>query len=225
MYENHVDIQLFELIDIRSVATEISQTTLALSEVAMRMSQVKRVPRYDEVSRENNAEHSYMLSLVATEVAHMHFPWLDSGLVAQFANVHDLPELITGDKATFHLSPDEEATKSQNDAEATSELAPQLPPFLGSLLLRYEAQLEPEARFVRFMDKLLPVAVDILGPGSKVMHEDYQVYTCPQLDEAENKLKERFMRMFPDAELGVLHSARDELAQTFAGTFQAIDTD
>lgn len=205
---------------ISTTAQMIEEDSRVLADVAMRFARVSRVPRYDEVSRENNAEHSFMLSLVATELAKQYFPDLNPGLVSQFATVHDLVELKTGDLATFSVSDQQLQSKAEMEHLAVEELCRELPPYTGHLLRIYEEQSVPESRFVRFVDKLLPVIVDILGPGSKVMHEDYETFTHEQLEKAENILRQRFEVMFPEPEFSPLHIARNSLAKKFTEVFR-----
>lgn len=200
-------------------AAGITNLALCLGGVAMKFASVERVPRYTPETRENDAEHSYMLALVAAEIADQYFPELDSGLVGRFAIVHDLLELETGDVATFGISDSDLAAKHQAESSAIDRLLKSLPRSTGLLLEVYEQQNVPEARFVRFIDKLLPLVVDILGPGSQVMHEDYNTHTKEQLIATEQQMAERFARMFPDSELSALHIARNSLANIFSTLF------
>lgn len=220
MTQPYYQDRLFELVPCSPNQTrEIVDSVLNLTQVAIDMADVKRVPRYNKQSRENNAEHSYMLTLVAAEIARTHFPYLDDGLVSKFASVHDLPELETCDVATFHQTTEQANYKTFSEKLALQALRKRLPRYTFELLERYEAQIEPEARLVRFIDKLLPVAVDILGPGSMVMHEDYKVLTHHELDRGEQALRERFARMFPEDSMTHLHAARTCLSELFALTF------
>ncbi len=213
----------FELIDEPLFATEelpfaeeAAQVAYNLGSMAMRFARIERVPRYDEYSRENDAEHSFMLGLVATELAATYYSSLDVGLVAQFSTVHDLPELKTGDVATFTLDDAALAAKEYAEKSQLDSLCNELPPYTRHLLMRYETQTEPEARFVRFVDKILPVIVDIIGPGKKVMVEDYDITTPEQLNSNEDRLSSKLLERFPDEELGFIHQVRDILAQTFS---------
>src|SRR6187402_153736 len=89
-----------------------ASVALELGALAMKFSRVERMPRYDEKTRENDAEHSFMLALVATELSEHLYPGkLNLGLVSQYAMVHDLIEVKTGDVATFHHSAEDMATK------------------------------------------------------------------------------------------------------------------
>jgi len=197
----------------KSHPESLARTVLKLGSYAVQMTEVDRVPRLPSGERENNAEHSYMLSLIAPALAYELYPHLDRGLIAQFANVHDLVEIKTGDVPTFAASAEELAQKAIREETAANELAANLDPYTADLLMRYEAQQETEARFVRMVDKLLPLTLDILGPGERVMHEDYDVANPWQLHGNHQKLQERFSSMFP--EFPELLAAHELLAQQF----------
>jgi 5'-deoxynucleotidase YfbR-like HD superfamily hydrolase len=198
---------------------QAAETCMQLGYMAMRFARIERVPRYDQFSRENDAEHSFMLSLVATEIAQQYFPYLNAGLVSQFGTVHDLIELETGDVATFTLDQGQLHKKEAAEHSVIEKLLASLPEHTASLLRRYELQIEPEARLVRLIDKILPVIVDILGPGKKVMAEDYGITTVEQLDNNEDQLNQRLRDRFPDRSLEFLHLVRDELAHRFSADF------
>lgn len=200
-------------------AERVAQVAFSLGEAAMRFARIERVPRYDEQSRENDAEHSFMLALVATELAATYCPELDSGLVAQFCNVHDLVEIETGDVATYLLDDSGLETKAANEHAALYKVAASLPTYTRELLLRYEQQLEPEARFVRLVDKILPVIVDIVGPGRKVLEEDYGITNRADLDANELRLSNKLRERFPDEKFHFLHEVRDVLANQFSEVF------
>ena len=198
----------------------ISEACLVLGRVAMSMAGVERIPLYSPERRENNSEYSYMLALVAADVAETHYPCLDAGLVTRYAIVHDLVETITGDVPTFNIDNHELQNKETAEKLAIEHLCRSLPPTTSRLLKEYEEQTKPEARFVRLLDKLMPVVVDIHGPGAQVMHEDYQTFTTQQLNSVDKTLQQRYKNMFPEPELDPIHEARAELAAIFAEQFK-----
>lgn len=212
-------IDTFEQFAVLPFHEEAAKVALHLGYMSMAFARVERVPRYDETSRENDAEHSFMLSLVASELAGSYFSNLDPGLVAQFATVHDLVELETEDVATFTIDDATLAAKTAAEHSALDRVAQSLPAYTRQLFLRYEEQVEPEARFVRLVDKILPVIVDIAGPGRKVMEEDYSVTTVNQLTDTHDTLRQRFADMFPEKELDFLHNVRNLLCQHFEHQF------
>jgi len=191
--------------------------SLELGALCMRFARVERVPRYDDHERENDVEHSFMLAMVAPEIAHLYYPQLDKQLVGEYARVHDLIEVVTGDIATFDVSAEELASKEATEHAALQELANQLPPYTASLLLAYESQSDDESRFVRAVDKLLPVIVDIIGQGSRVMREDYGVTTATELEASHESLHARIARKF--GEFTLVINAHRQLCDVFEAEF------
>lgn len=221
-HQQYIDINI-QLIDseiMRRQAEHAAEISLQLGRVAMDYSRVERVPRYDTESRESDVEHSFMLQLVAVELAETFFPDLDSGLVAKFSGVHDLPELLSGDVPTFHTTEEMLHKKDQAEQLAIKALESILPPRTYSLLLRYEKQEEPEARLVRFIDKLLPIIVDIHGPGLMVLKEDYNVETLAEYLDADEKQVDRCKSMFPEKNFALIHEVRSVLSNIFARDFK-----
>lgn len=196
-----------------------AQQVIDLGAVAMQFSEIKRVPRYTCSSRENDAEHSFMLSLISADLAGSYFPDLSPGLAAQFSNVHDLVELETGDVATFMLNDSELAAKEATELSAVNRVAARLPLYSRDLFIRYEQQKEPEARFVRLVDKILPNLVNILGSGIKVMNEDYGVTSLEVLDQNENRVDVNLRQRFPETELDFIHGIRVKVAENFSRQF------
>ena len=188
--------------ETRFQAIEASYPTTAsmaleLGSIAMRFARVERVPRYDEKTRESDVEHSFMLALVANELAYSIYPnKLDRGLIMEYAIVHDLIELKTGDVATFQLDTEALEQKEATEHAALESLLAELPPRTRDMLYNYEQQADKEARFVRAVDKLLPIIVDILGAGRKVMSEDYNVHTDSDLADAHDVLRKRMSERF-----------------------------
>lgn len=194
-----------------------ASVSLELGALCMRFARVERVPRYEDGKRESDVEHSYMLSLCATEMAYLYYPHLDTHLVGEFAKVHDLIEVVTGDVATFNLSAEQLANKEAVEQAALENLLADLPPYTANLLQRYEKQQETEARFVRAVDKLMPVIVDIIGPGQQVMREDYEVTTTEALEESHNALHARIAHKF--GEFHTIITAHRQLCDLFEAEF------
>lgn len=214
-----MDLQLVDAEINRRQAEHAAEISLKLGKVAMDFARVERKPRYDTESRESDVEHSFMLQLVAVELAETYYPGLDSGLVSKYSAVHDLPELLSGDVATFHTDDAMLAKKEKDEQAAIEKLATILPPHTYSLLLRYEEQVEPEARLVRFVDKLLPLVVDIHGPGLMVLKEDYNVETLAEYLVADEKQGNRCKSMFPEEYFELIHDTRAVLSKMFASEF------
>ena len=213
-------LEIFEHFEDKQSAHERGVLTahigLELGRTTMLLSQIDRIPRYADGEREDNVRHSYMLGLVAPEIAKaLNLP-LDTGKIAQYSLVHDLVELKTGDTPTFHLSEYQRLHKEQREREALLELVDELPPYTAQLLYDYEQQACPESRFVRYVDKLLPLIVDIIGSGERVMQEDYGISSIEQLQECHLKLQARVQSMFGDEfpDLQLAHQLLCELFTT-----------
>ncbi len=183
----------------RTIGKAIAHIAIQVSQITADFAQVERIPRYADGQRENDVEHSYMLALAANEIAATLELNLDSSLLNRFALVHDLLEIKTGDVATFDLSPEALAEKERREHQAKQELMAELPPVIATDLSTYERQDTREAVFIRMIDKLLPVAVDITGDGARVLREDYGVTTHEELCEAHSRLHARIAEKFGDA--------------------------
>jgi 5'-deoxynucleotidase YfbR-like HD superfamily hydrolase len=157
---------------------------LALGKLTLDFSEVERAPRYTDGDRETDVEHSFHLALSAMELAPLLHPKLDIGLIAQFSLVHDLPEELVDKKAA--------------EAVALKRLMKELPPYTAQLLERYEEQVEPEARFVRFIDKLVPAIINMLNEDAISFKEDYGVTTAKELLAKRAGHIERLHKMFPE---------------------------
>ena len=173
---------------------------LKLGQVTIDFAKVNRVPHYALGHPENDVEHSYHLAISAIELAADFHSELDVGLVAQFSLVHDLPEVHVGDVPTFNITDEGRTAKETAEKEATKRLLNELPPHLAQLLKRYEDQVEPEARFVRYIDKLLPAVINILTPNlsREIFKNYYNVNSRQSLMSNEEKEVARLAAMFPE---------------------------
>lgn len=129
---------------------------LHLARLALAFGRVERLTRHEDgVRPETDSDHTVMLGLLAGELAPPH---LDRGRVAAFALVHDLKEVYADDTQTLVISPEALAAKQVREETAGVRLTAELGEgsWLAGLLAAYERQQEPEARFVRLMDKVAP---------------------------------------------------------------------
>lgn len=187
---------------------------LKIGEFTVAFARIDRVPRYPDGRRESDVEHSFHLGLSAIEISKAYYPELDVGLVAQFSLVHDFPERYTGDVPTFNISDADRQAKEDAEQIATERLVEELPPYLAELLERYEKQEEPEARFVRFIDKLLPAIINAVASEATSFQEDYGVRSIEELNAGREKRTAKLQAMFPEFEF--VHLVRDLLSETSA---------
>lgn len=139
----------------------LADTATTLAGYALAFGRINRTAclHPDLVTPESDSDHTVMLGWVAPAFAARCFPALDAGLVAQFALVHDAVEVFAGDTQTLRINDDGRAAKAAREHAAAqqwhTEFAGALP-WMPIMIWRYEQQEEPEARFVRALDKILP---------------------------------------------------------------------
>jgi len=132
------------------------ERAMRLAQISLAFGRVERATRHEDGVRvETDTDHTVMLGLVACELAP---PSLDRAKVAAFAIVHDLTEVYAGDTQTLTITPEGMAAKHAREDAARTRLAGELGEgsWIAETLAVYEVQREPEARFVRLLDKVLP---------------------------------------------------------------------
>lgn len=193
-----------------------------IGDVSIRFAGVERLVYYPAGGTyrpENDAEHSYMLALSAVQLAATYHPELDTGLISQFCLVHDLPEVYAGDTPSYRLTDEEKAAKKEAEQKGVELLANELPDYLASLLLRYEAQEEPEARFVRFVDKLMPAIVhaSAIEANRGPFLEYYNISSKEDLEENSRRRTVEVQEQFPEFKL--LQILREMTSKTSTESF------
>jgi len=188
--------------------SSIAYSALQLAALSSRLALEERTLVNHKTGRaENVAEHSTMLAIVAPGIAEKYYPDLDANIVARFATIHDAVEAYVGDTATHIISEEELQRKSKREAKGLEQLKKEfssLPNFV-KLVEQYEAQEIPEARFVRIVDKWMPILVHFADKGATL-----QSYTNRQ--ELLDNFATRAMRLkeeYPD--LAGLVVVREEL--------------
>lgn len=194
---------------------------LILSDLALQFAGVHRTMIYPDGHYENDSEHSFHLALCASEIAANFHPELDVGLVSQFSIVHDLPEIYAGDVPSYKRTEAAGTQKEKAEKIALERLYEELPPHSAALLKRYEDQREPEARFVRLIDKLLPPAIHAVAP--EVNKEDFfsrfNIKTIEDVNAANKLFFDKLQAMFPEFDFILL--VRQVVEQTSRDIFFA----
>lgn len=160
--------------NIADAMVKLANTTLAFAQIER--ATLHRSADPDGLWRhETDTDHTVMLTLIACSLASEYFPQLNPGLIAQFAAVHDLPEVYANDTSTLRLpSMEQQATKEQKERSATWRLHAEYEnafPWLVYTLRSYQLQDTPEKVFVWAVDKLLPKLLHILNHGATVRAE------------------------------------------------------
>ncbi|MBN2450515.1 MAG: HD domain-containing protein, partial [Lentisphaeria bacterium] len=117
--------------------------------------------------RENAAEHSWHVAVMAFLLGEYADSPLDLGRVVRMLLVHDVVEVDAGD--TYLYDDRSQATKAAREQRAAERLFGLLPEDLAAdvraLWEEYECGVTSEARFARSMDRLLPLLHNVLTGG------------------------------------------------------------
>ncbi|MBL8605197.1 MAG: HD domain-containing protein [Myxococcales bacterium] len=187
------------------MTNSVLSRALTLAQIALAFGRVERATRHEDGLRpETDTDHTVMLGFVACELAPPH---LDRARVAAFSLVHDLVEVYAGDTQTLVISPEIVAAKRAREAAARVRLTGELGDgsWLAEILTIYEAQREPEARFVRLVDKVLPKLTHGFNGCVAAQSLTSQAGLISAHDQQLQKLREEYPE-FPDA-LDLLRSS------------------
>lgn len=129
-----------------------------LQQLIADFAKVQRVPHLaDNNQPENDVEHSYGLALTCWYLQPKIAPELDLGKILQYALAHDIVELHAGD--TFVFDKAGIRSKEQREREALEQVRASWPDFpeLADHAEGYMDKIDEEAKFVKAVDKILPV--------------------------------------------------------------------
>ena len=152
---------------------------------ADRLKTVARQSRITDGSRrENSAEHSWHLALMALALGGHAPPGTDLGRVMAMVVMHDLVEIDAGD---LFLYSDSAAQARQEVAEhAAADRIFALLPAPQAVAARalwdeFEERRTPEARFARALDRLQPMLLNMqTAGGTWVAHDVPSTRCCPR---------------------------------------------
>jgi putative hydrolase of HD superfamily len=120
------------------------------------------------VRRENSAEHSWHLAVMALVLGDYAPPGTDLSRVTAMLVVHDLVEVDAGDLFVYASAEDQERQEAAERA-AADRIFGLLPPDQGAsargLWDEFEERRTPEARFARALDRLQPMLANIQADG------------------------------------------------------------
>jgi len=122
----------------------------------------------DQNRRENSAEHSWHISLLAQTLKEYAEEPIDISRVTTMLLIHDIVEIDAGD--TFAFASDEELSgQEEKELEAANRLFGLLPDKqfqqLKTLWLEFEEAKTPDARFAKAMDRILPLLQNMANDG------------------------------------------------------------
>lgn len=141
---------------------------LKFTAIIDKMTSVMRRTQLLDMSRsENDAEHSWHISVMAMLFQEYAIEKPDVNRAIQMALVHDLIEIYAGD--TFAYDVEGYQDKEAREKAAADRLFAELPPdqgkFVRELWEEFDARCTPDARYAACMDVLQPVFHNTLTEG------------------------------------------------------------
>lgn len=128
---------------------------------------IRQTPLTDMSRRENDAEHSWHLAIMAVILAEYADADVDLSRVIRMLLVHDLVEIDAGD--TFLYDTAAQADQEARELRAAERIFGLLPGEQGAQLRalwdEFETHESADARFARSMDRLQPFLYNILTEG------------------------------------------------------------
>ena len=131
-------------------------------------SKITRVPELIDTGRlENDVDHSYGLALTCWYLAPKIAPELSLEKIFKYALAHDIVEIHAGDTFVF-ADTTEISSKSEREDTALEQLYSDWPDFADMVdsASGYKNKIDEEAKFVKAVDKILPLLVIELGESS-----------------------------------------------------------
>lgn len=150
-----------------SIGERLRQQLGFIAEADRLKTVLRRSPLAAADRRENDAEHSWHLALMAAVLAEYADERIDVGHVIKLVVVHDLVEIYAGD--TFLYDDAMAASQAEREIAAAERLFGLLPPdqaaWMRALWDEFEARQTPESRFAKAMDRLEPILLNWLARG------------------------------------------------------------
>lgn len=123
---------------------------------------------------ENDAEHSFNLSLLAWYINNTYNLKLDIEKIFKYALAHDLVEAYAGDTFCYDQSEYLSGTKKDRELQALAKIKLEFAEFveLTETIDAYEQRLDPESLFIYALDKIEPVFNTLLDGGKTWRREE-----------------------------------------------------
>lgn len=194
------------------VPRKVARDIRTMGEWSIWLAHIERQPTYLDGRHENDSEHATMLSRVGFNIALKYFPEFDAGKVAIFSTIHDDIEGYTGDFPSLGATPEAMIAKQEREDAAFRQMKIDFAdfPHYIELIEQYEQQTEPEARFVKVLDKCMPPILNLYNMGKSVL-EEQNIQTADEYTELAKVSSARLTEY--GADLGVLIETREALIE------------
>lgn len=128
---------------------------------------MRRTLLLDKSRRENDAEHSWHIAVMAMMFEEYFYAKVDIGRAVQMCIVHDLVEIYAGDTFAFDEKGHED--KFEREMKAADRLFGQLPDPIGQTMRsfweEFDAMETDDARYAACMDRIQPLFHNTLTDG------------------------------------------------------------
>jgi putative hydrolase of HD superfamily len=191
-----------------------------LAALSLQFGRTNRVTYHEDgVTPESDTDHTVMLGLCACAFAKRFAPRLDLGLVAQFAFVHDLAEALCGDTNTLRIDRAGREEKERREEVARQEIRERFSrdlPWVCETLDRYERLEDPEARFVKVLDKVLPKITHALNKGAALREHGVDLSGLAKVNGSQREAITRTYGADQREAVALLFAAHEELVRRLA---------
>jgi putative hydrolase of HD superfamily len=149
--------------------THLTQQIQFVMEIDKLKNVLRQTPLMDNSRRENSAEHSWHLAVMALTLGEYAEAGTDLTHVVKMVLIHDIVEIDAGD--TFAYDTQGYTDKAEREEQAAARIFGLLPDAQRDELLtlwhEFEAVATPEARFANALDRLEPLLDNyVTGGGS-----------------------------------------------------------
>lgn len=173
---------------------------IALARLALAFWRVNRATFHEDGQRpETDTDHTVMLGLIACALAEEDSR-LDANKVARYVLIHDLIEARCGDTNTLGISAAGKTAKAERERVALASIEDDFGsnfPSIPNWIHRYEAQTDPESRFVRYLDKATPKITHMLNGCAAVRNMGLSAADLAANHDAQFSALAEYGREFP----------------------------
>ena len=152
---------------IESTNIRMNQQLRFTAEIDKMTSILRRTMLIDGTRRENDAEHSWHIAVMALIFSEYAKEKVDVGRAVKMCVVHDLVEIYAGD--TFAYDTAGNLDKEEREKAAADKLFAQLPDEQGkeirNLWEEFDSMKTPDAKYAACMDRLQPFLHNTLTQG------------------------------------------------------------
>lgn len=147
--------------------TRLDQQLKFTAEIDKMTSILRRTVLIDQSRRENDAEHSWHIAVMAMLFSEYAKETVDIGRVVKMCVVHDLVEIYAGDTFAYDTAGNKD--KEEREKKAADKLFGELPEEQGSMIRElweeFDKMETSDAKYAACMDRLQPFLHNTLTAG------------------------------------------------------------